>query len=160
MGHSRNQRNNPKVAKAPKLSVRPGDPEVRVDPRYIGDNGRKVSWQLGAVDWAGPWGRKSFDDQDVVSFISEHIRSFESMTWNELPQKQHHSIEVSKLNTCARQRLEKINQNDVDEIFSLRLQGQFRIYGIREGSILKVLWFDRSHGDSDTCVCRSRKKHT
>lgn len=23
-----------------------------------------------------------------------------------------------------------------------------------------TIWFDKDHGDNDTCVCRSKKKHT
>lgn len=158
MGRSnrnKRQRNTPIVGVPTKDHVqvrRSGDMET--------DNQRKISWQMGAFDWDGPWGRASFDGRDISDLIVSHIRSFESMSWGELPEKQHHSIDVEKLNKCAQRRLADIQQDDIDQVFSLRVQGQHRIYGIKDGSFLKVLWYDLNHGDNDDCVCRSRKKHT
>lgn len=133
-------------------------PTVRKAVETDSDNARKISWQLGAFDLEGPWGAASLSEAGVFEKIYDSVRSFESMSWNELPQKQHHSIKVESLNKVAIDRLSEIEQDDVDEIFSLRLQGQHRIYGIRSGAALKAIWLDLNHGDNNTCVCRSRKK--
>lgn len=71
----------------------------------------------------------------------------------------HHFIPAQKLNKVARERLVDLKIYE-DEIFSLRLTGTHRIYGIRYGTVLFILWYDTDHGDNDTCVCRSHLKHT
>lgn len=42
----------------------------------------------------------------------------------------------------------------------VRITGKHRLYGFMRGAVFNVLWYDLDHGDNDTCVCRSRKKHT
>jgi hypothetical protein len=152
---SKSPRNHPKIKNRPS-----DDPEVRRSVEPENAVRRKISWQLGVFDWEGPWGECTLKDCNVISLIAEQIGPFESMAWSELPKKQHHAISCEKLNKIAQRRLIDIQQDDVDEIFSLRLQGQHRVYGIRDGSILKVIWYDRDHGDNENCVCRSNKKNT
>lgn len=151
----RGRGNQPKVAKEPISG-----PEVRASVRTDSDAGLKLSWRLGAFDWDGPWGEKSLASMSLPDLLNKQIKSFESMSWSELRDKQHHSIECRRLNKVAKDRLMEIQQDDLDSIFSLRLQGQHRIYGIRDGGALKVLWVDLNHGDNSDCVCRSRKNHT
>jgi len=79
------------------------------------------------------------------------------MTWAEISKdkKKYHPIRVDKLATEARKRLEELRQDDVDVLWSLRVQGKPRIWGIREGRVLKLLWWDPNHE-----VCPSKLKHT
>lgn len=82
------------------------------------------------------------------------------MTWAEISQvagdrrrgNNHHHIGVEDLTREAQKRLSEINQDDVDGIFSFRLAGRKRIYGIREGRVLKLLWYDPFHGDNKKAV--------
>ena len=43
---------------------------------------------------------------------------------------------------------------------SLRVTATHRVYGIMQDSVFNILWIDLDHGDNETCVCRSHKKHT
>ena len=84
------------------------------------------------------------------------------MTWGEIlikGNKQNHYIDVGSLNKIARDRLADL-QIEAEDICSLRLGGKLRLYGLLIGSVYHILWYDDSHGDSDTCVCRSKLKHT
>lgn len=47
----------------------------------------------------------------------------------------------------AKDRLEELRQ-ECDELFSLRLQGSIRLYGIRDRSIFKPIWYDAYHGEA------------
>lgn len=74
---------------------------------------------------------------------------------------------AKKFFLCHTQMLNKTVQNRLDElrietkaVISLRMKGTYRLYGYRIGNVFYILWFDTNHGDNDTCVCRSRKKHT
>lgn len=113
-------------------------------------------------------------DQDMWSFNQENIgnsfwtevlpyfQNSEIRTWNEIlveANKQNHYIDVYTLNPVARKRLAQLHVEQ-DSIISLRLNGTHRIYGYNVGRVFNILWYDDNHGDNDTCVCRSRKKHT
>lgn len=91
------------------------------------------------------------------------LRDYEKLTWDEIEKQtygkenksKNHPIAKAKLSKDARERLEQLNQGDVDELFSLRLEGELRVFGIRELNCLKILWVDINHE-----VCESHKKHT
>lgn len=82
--------------------------------------------------------------------VFPHLKNFETMTWNEILQAKHgkdgksnsHFVPVSKLLKEARDRFDRMQISDVDEIFSLRLKGETRIYGLRYGNVLDILWVD------------------
>ena len=82
------------------------------------------------------------------------------MTWAELMSasggrrsgNNHHSIMVEDITRQAQQRLEQLGQHDIDEIFSLRLTNTERVYGIRDGRALKLLWYDVYHGNNRQAV--------
>lgn len=91
-----------------------------------------------------------------------HFQGWETQTWKEIlvnAKKQNHSIEASELNKAASDRLIELYV-EAEAIISLRLTGTHRIYGYIKGSVFNILWVDLNHGDNNTCVCRSRKKHT
>ncbi len=87
--------------------------------------------------------------------IFQRIRDFETMTWHEIRRTGSHAIPVSEICPDARRCLEEIGLGDTDELFSLRLTGKQRLWGIRDREILRILWWDPEHH-----VCPSAKKHT
>ena len=56
-----------------------------------------------------------------------------------------HPIPIAQLDKLARDRLSEIEQDDLDELFSLRLTGEKRIWCIRNEMVMRVLWWDPSH---------------
>ncbi|MDQ2731557.1 MAG: hypothetical protein M3Y56_07855, partial [Armatimonadota bacterium] len=66
-----------------------------------------------------------------------------------------HPVELGKLCKAAQDRLVEIRQDDAATLFSLRIGGQGRIWGVRDGPTLRILWWDPQHE-----VCPSLKKHT
>lgn len=112
----------------------------------------------------------------VLKFISQEInnrffetklfpklKEFEQLTWDEIEKQtygksgksKHHAIQTNSLVKEAQERLKKLKQDDVDEVFSLRLEGKLRVFGIRDNNCLKILWVDLNHE-----VCESNIKHT
>jgi len=81
--------------------------------------------------------------------------NFEKMTWVDLGSDGCHSIPIGDLAISARKRLIEIKLDDIDELFSFRVTGKGRIWGIRDRNVVKVLWWDPHHS-----VCSSVKKHT
>jgi hypothetical protein len=111
------------------------------------------SWRFSTVDQAGPfaWPKGKEEEQ----YILQKLHEFDSMQWGEIEGKQNHSIAVSRLSKEAQDRLSAINQDDVEEVFSFRLQGEHRVFGIRVRGVVKLLWWDPEHK-----VCPSNLKHT
>ncbi len=88
--------------------------------------------------------------------------SLESQTWSNIlvaSKKNHHSINPNRLSKDAQKRLVELHI-EAEAIISLRLNGKHRLYGYMVGHVFHILWYDDNHGDNDSCVCQSRRKHT
>ena len=94
--------------------------------------------------------------------ILPKLRDFERMTWSDIliaGKKQNHSIKKDELNKAAQERLSDL-RIEAEDVFSLRLGGKLRLYGLLIGPSFHIIWYDDNHGDNETCVCRSKLKHT
>lgn len=120
-------------------------------------------WSFSKCDHNGDWSFSKEKLRDIFwDKVLPVLKGLETQTWNDIlvsSKKQNHSISVEKLNICAQNRLKQLRLY-YDEVISLRVEGKIRIYGIRDLEKLFLLWCDLNHGDNDTCVCRSSKKHT
>jgi hypothetical protein len=83
------------------------------------------------------------------------LHSFEKMNWEDIIRSGSHPIEVQKCDRTARERLLKIQQDDIDELMSFRISGKKRVWCIRDNNIMRVLWWDPNHE-----ICPSLKAHT
>jgi hypothetical protein len=87
--------------------------------------------------------------------VLTRLGRFESMTWREIDGPTgSHGVAFQSLIRNA-QRLIEIEQDDAAEYFSLRINGPARVWGIRDGHTLKILWWDPEHE-----ICPSKLKHT
>ena len=88
-----------------------------------------------------------------IKEIYPKLKEFESLTWREIEAQtfgektktKHHSINVSRLDNVARKRLKKLQLDDVDEVYSLRLEGKLRLFGLRKDNYFNLLWVDMDH---------------
>ncbi len=92
----------------------------------------------------------------AAEFATEAMRKLqhlEGLTWQMIKQQTHgtrgksssHSLSVADALTAeAQARAQEINLQE-DELFSLRLSGKQRIIGVRRGSTLEIVWYDRDH---------------
>jgi hypothetical protein len=117
------------------------------------------AWQFSLLDWEGEWGWQNLTPETWQNIL-EKLKNFESMTWGEIESgdqndSSHEVLLKDCPNTNVRKRLEELKLDDIDSLFSLRLSGKERIYGILEGSVLKLLWFDPEH-----TIWPVEKKHT
>lgn len=105
-----------------------------------------------------PWGW-SVVDGATLNRIRERLIAFESMTWNEILVQgghAHHRVKLHRIIPQAHRRLEEIfGAIDIDELVSLRLTGVERIWGVLDGNVLRVLWWDPGHE-----ICPSLMRHT
>lgn len=79
--------------------------------------------------------------------IHERLKSFESMTWNEIlvkAKKQHHQIDTDGICAEAQADLEA-NGIFLEKVVSLHLTGKERMWGYLEAGVLVLLWWDPDH---------------
>jgi hypothetical protein len=129
--------------------------QVRTARDFIYSENELICWHLRVVDREGPWGFDLVDDDIFWNRIFPKIQCFETMKWSELPSTGSHPIAKTSIIPEARRRLEEIHQDDTDELYSLRMNGRQRLWGIRDRFIFKVLWWDPSHE-----ICPSELKNT
>lgn len=115
------------------------------------------AWRVSLMEMVTPFGWHEIGPEKLRE-VQGKLKDFESMTWHEIlttSRHRNHPISVDQLCKEARDRLEAIGQNDIEELVSLRLSGPERVWGIRSEHVLKILWWDPAHS-----VCPSLKKHT
>ncbi len=115
----------------------------------------KPAWQINSIDLGGEWGWNKVLKRDILKEIYPKLKSFETMTWHEIEGRKHHSVPISNICHEAQQRLNEIENSDIEDLFSFRLTGEKRLWGILDRNILKILWWDPEH-----TVCPSFLKHT
>ena len=116
---------------------------------------RNPVWAFRIVDLGGPWCWSALNGDGLTEVLAK-FRDFESMTWEQIDGPTgSHGVEPAKLCKQAQARLTEIRQDDASELFSLRITGRRRAWGILDEHVLRLLWWDPEHQ-----VCPSLKKHT
>jgi hypothetical protein len=111
----------------------------------------RIAWRLGDADRNGPyaWSNMSSDvAAQVLGFLGEK----DKLGWGESRAK---DIPTTQLCADAQRRLREIEKDDQDRLVEFRLSGIERIWGVRDGHICHVLWWDPDHQ-----VCPSELRHT
>lgn len=121
-----NRKKNPPEDKRPRLLQNPQSMENET-----------IVWHINTIDEEGEWGWRKLDITTFWKKIFETIKNFETMKWSDIKGYQNHSVRVSDICNKARKRLVDIGQDDTDELFSLRLSNAERIWGIRDGRVLR-----------------------
>lgn len=112
------------------------------------------AWQFHRCDMDhAQWGWGKLSSDDFLGIIRTSLVSFETMTWAEIHSaaggrsrgNNHHLVPVSGCSKEAQNRLAELKVDDLDEIFSLRLTGTLRLFGVKEGRVLRFLWHDPEH---------------
>ena len=153
-------RKHPRAASADREARQPrsafaAGPERQPRGVVPGVAGSTPLWAYRLVDLGGPWCWTALD-RDGLRDVLGRLRDYESMTWAEIEGPSgSHFVSLGSLARRARERLLEIGQDDVDALFSLRISGRQRVWGIRADRVLRFLWWDPIHE-----VCPSPKKHT
>lgn len=114
----------------------------------------KISWQFSTMDMDGPF-RFNHLKPETWRKILDRLKHLDARTWAEVTGDRDHPIAVEILEPKAQKRLQEIQRDDTDAVFSFHLEGEPRIIGIRVNTVFQVLWWDPNHE-----VCKSHKKHT
>ena len=136
------------------------NPDDRKVPRGGGLADRvptlKFAWRSDRIIFDGRWGWGDVTIRTAMSEIVPKLHDYETMTWSQVDGPSgSHFVERDKLCPDAQALLDDLGLRDVEELFSLRITGRRRLWGIRDHATFRVLWWDPEHE-----VCPSVKKHT
>lgn len=120
------------------------------------------SWRFYSYNSSDEWTiSKTYCGDIWWEELLPRLREFETMKWKEIlkDNKHNHFIDVNKLNPVA---INRLNDMPIEaaSLLSLRITGTHRVYGFFQGNHFHILWFDKNHGDNNTCVCKSKKRNT
>ena len=149
MGKKKNLK-KPKVSKfikidktkKPKISRFPESPE-------------NLTWSFLMLDEDGPFSWHLLSEAREYYKILKRKKAFEGMNSNQIRQTGSHSVLIEKLSKAARDRIDKLKLDDFEELYSLRMNSTNRVWCIKDGNTMRVLWWDPNHE-----VCPSLKKNT
>jgi hypothetical protein len=141
--------------KRPVSSVQPPAGKVPRQGVNVDVYSQPFRWDTTDCDLHGPFGWGVTDPVMLLTDIIPKLQKLETQTWDEVErQSQNHShfVDNSKLSSEARKRLETIKDfleergmNGADSLFSLRLEAKRRVWGVRQGAVLQILWYDPEH---------------
>lgn len=138
------------MAKTPKIANNIASPFANKkvkDSFPKSSNDENPSWRFTKLELVDPFGWHAINTEQL-HYVREKLQHFESMTWNQIlvvGKKFNHSVKTRSLAKKAKDRLRDLHLDDVEELVSLRLAGEQRIWGIRQGSALLLLWWDPDH---------------
>lgn len=130
-------------------------PRAKLTDQALKASHIKFRWSLVLADREGKWafGDKVFGGRDWCLEILPKLKDFEGKTWAIIANQssgrssgtRNYHIARSALVKGARKRLKQIDMNDLDELYSLRLDGKRRLFGVVQDHVLKLLWYDPRH---------------
>lgn len=135
-----------------RTEVRKSSSNLKGSPVAI--DGSPLGWRFCNVDLSGPFSVSSLSEQDRRT-VWERMTKFEQMTMAQIRDTKSHSISIYQLGKDARKRLQELNLDDLDDLWSFRVTGKKRFWCIKQQNVYALLWWDPQHR-----VCPSPKKHT
>jgi hypothetical protein len=169
---SKKNKSQPKMAYAPsnnrevRANYQPQAKEVRTKENPDSTDQLTPAWQFHRCDQDHDlWGWEKLSEKEFIKIIRDHLHSFENMTWNTIKQASggrasgtnSHPLSIEGFAKNAIKRLQELKLDDISELFSLRLNNTLRLYGIKDGRVLRFIWHDPHHGTKSGAYPTSKK---
>ncbi len=139
-----------KVPKVPNYVGRGKTPRFGKEPALP----KVLVWSFHGFD-EHVWDKEEHDFPDIVA----KLRGIERRPVAELVADTSHFHQVAVADICkeGQNRLNELRRDDIDPLYSLRLDAKKRLWGVFDSSagVLRILWWDPTHK-----VCPSPLRHT
>jgi hypothetical protein len=134
------------------------DPDTQKIVRIIGppklEDGH-LAWRFSKSDNDGPY-RCGVFEHDEFKQLWDKLQAFENMNMAEFARADSfHKVSTLILSKDAKKRLQEIHLDDLDSLYSFHIVGACRLWCMKHGNIMCVLWWDKNHE-----VYQVEKKHT
>lgn len=136
-------RNNKKVVRSEHPPAKLKDPRRKHNPNKY--RNLSLSWKLSSIDLGGRWGWSKITPR-ALYVITQRLKELENKSLHELEESGSHEMACARICNEAQQRLRDIYQDDTDHLFSFRVNKTCRIWGILDGNVVIILWYDPNHG--------------
>ncbi|MFZ1917583.1 MAG: hypothetical protein WAU58_08430 [Terriglobales bacterium] len=141
-------------SKQPKVRESPQSGKIKTggDPSSV--DTQTIAWHFHRLDHQHEhWGWSKLSAKQWREMLTQLV-AFEGLTWAALQAQSggrkhgtnHHPIEINKFCAAAKSRLITLHLDDFDTLFSLRINNTLRLYGVRDGRVLQLVWHDPHHG--------------
>ena len=165
-------KSQPKMAQAPSSARearayhQPHSKEVRTKENPDSTDQLTPAWQFHRCDREHSlWGWEKLPNEEFIKIIKDHLHSFENMTWVTIKQASggrkngtnSHPLPIEGFAKDAIKRLQELKLDDIAELFSLRLNNTVRLYGIKDGRVLRFIWHDPHHGTKNGAYPTSKR---
>lgn len=137
---SRKNQRQPKIGHTPSTEKSPRIPSLSKESETILFCFKRFDNTIKIID------EHKYNGDDFW-VISNKLKSFEGLTWRHLAsnKRRNHPIEVSMIHKDAQDSLRRMQLDDTDHVWSLRFDGESRLWGIPHSRFFLVLWWDPQH---------------
>jgi len=107
---------------------------------------KSPKWSFQLLDHDGPFGWHRLHISDVPALCTR-LAELEKHSWTSISSGTgSHFIDSAQIVADARKRLIELKlDSHMDEIYSIRICGKQRVYGINNNNIFYFLWWDPEH---------------
>jgi hypothetical protein len=144
-----------KNRKKPSSRVKPTVSKAPRSKRGVED-WRQLHFQLRfhKMDWGGAWSWNACEQSDFCKIL-KRFGEFEKLKWKEIDGREHHHQQIADLSNEAQKRLVELKHQIEDFLYSIRVDGPGRVWGIRYRDEFHVLWWDPEHSVRPTSKKRT-----
>jgi len=125
-------------------------PPGRKEAKHVADTSvldRKAAWRINQIQMVDPYGWHELT-VDKLSYIKSKLSELEKKTWAEIFVKEkhwNHPLPVAELKCPLARRWMRNNMQDQDQLWTIRLSGAERIWGVFSDGAYLVLFWDPDH---------------
>lgn len=119
---------------------------VRKQPKFLGTPAleNRAAWRLSGADQGGPFSWTNMTDAQRRS-VWGRMAEFEKMTPSQLASTGSHRVSQSRMAKDAKERLRRIEMDDIEELWSFRVTGRQRFWCAKRENVYSLLWWDPDH---------------
>jgi hypothetical protein len=120
-------------------------PKIASEPSFYDD--RKAAWRISKIQISSPYGWHELTAPEVAE-IKEKLGTFEKNTWRELfvrDARLNHCIPSNELKCPIARKWMTINMPDQPYLWTLRLSGAERVWGILSEGAYQIVFWDPQH---------------
>jgi len=111
-------------------------------------------WAVESVQLSGDFGFHNCDHETLFKTIINRLKQFETMNWSEVIKTHSHEIDFNDVIPSIQIEIRTLFDDELN-LFSMRMAGRPRVWGVRKGAICYILFYDPDHE-----ICPSSLKHT
>lgn len=130
------------------FGARPRAPKnAQITPEDTSYNHIYACWRIKQIQLVDPYGWHALNPGQV-EYVRNKLSEFEAKNWNQIfvdEKKRNHPIQVADFDCPEARQWMRRNLPDEDTLWTLRLSGPERVWGIFRGGAFHLLFWDPQH---------------